>query len=159
MFLDEADEEWKEIAGYPGYLVSSLGRVYSLKSNKELKIRRSGTSNYQSVTVGNVSNGTQKRFTIHRLVCTTFHGPPPTDDAQAAHLDGNRDNNHAINLAWKTPSENAQDKQTHGTVAKTSVGSTMVEAALALKENGWTIKEISAALRVGTTALRKLLKK
>lgn len=50
----------------------------------------------------------------HRIICATFHGPPPFDGAQVRHLDGNPKNNQAANLAWGTASENAADTIKHG---------------------------------------------
>jgi hypothetical protein len=53
---------------------------------------------------------------IHRLVCRAFHGSQPTPSHQVRHLDGNKLNNRADNLAWGTPLENAADRsQRHGT--------------------------------------------
>lgn len=50
-----------------------------------------------------------------RLVCEAWHGAPPTSVHQAAHNDGNRDNNRPDNLRWATPKENENDKHEHGT--------------------------------------------
>lgn len=52
--------------------------------------------------------------TEHRIVCVTFHGPPPFKGAQVRHLDGNPANNCADNLAWGTAADNAADKKAHG---------------------------------------------
>lgn len=53
----------------------------------------------------------------HRIVLEIFHGPCPPGH-EARHLDGDRTNNAADNLAWGTPVENARDKERHGTVSK-----------------------------------------
>lgn len=54
---------------------------------------------------------------VSRFVCEDIYGPAPTDKHEAAHSCGN---GHLAcvaksHLSWKTPSENAQDKLTHGT--------------------------------------------
>jgi hypothetical protein len=49
------------------------------------------------------------------LVLQAHVGPPPTPSHQAAHLDGDPRHNCLENLAWATPSENAQHKMLHGT--------------------------------------------
>jgi hypothetical protein len=54
---------------------------------------------------------------VHQLVCEAFHGPRPTSEHQVRHLDGNRLNNHATNLAWGTREENDADRKLHGDLA------------------------------------------
>ncbi|MEL6915878.1 MAG: HNH endonuclease signature motif containing protein [Pseudomonadota bacterium] len=44
---------------------------------------------------------------IHRIVCTAFNGPPPTDQHIVDHIDTNRANNRPENLRWLTRLENA----------------------------------------------------
>jgi hypothetical protein len=51
---------------------------------------------------------------LNVLVCETYHGPRPAG-MQAAHKDGNRANNSASNLQWKTQLDNDADRDTHGT--------------------------------------------
>jgi HNH endonuclease len=55
---------------------------------------------------------------LHRLICETFHGPAPTPKHQAAHINGDRFDNRALNLEWKTHLENEADKKRHGTHAR-----------------------------------------
>jgi hypothetical protein len=52
---------------------------------------------------------------VNRIVATVFHGAPPTPKHQAAHCDGDKTNDCASNLAWKSRKENEQDKKLHGT--------------------------------------------
>lgn len=52
---------------------------------------------------------------VARLVCLAFHGPPPTPKHQAAHDNGDVDDNAPSNVLWKTPVENHADKLRHGT--------------------------------------------
>jgi len=53
-------------------------------------------------------------FSVHRLVCFLFHGPPKRNQ-EVRHLDGNRKNNHPTNLCWGTRKENMLDAVKHGT--------------------------------------------
>ena len=43
---------------------------------------------------------------VHRIVCTAFHGEPPTDSHVVDHIDTNRANNRPENLRWVTRLEN-----------------------------------------------------
>lgn len=44
---------------------------------------------------------------VHRIVCSAFHGEPPTDQHVVDHIDTNRANNRPENLRWLTRLENA----------------------------------------------------
>lgn len=48
---------------------------------------------------------------LHRLVCTAFHGPPPTPDAEVLHNSPDPHDNRPENLRWGTRSENAQQRE------------------------------------------------
>jgi len=65
---------------------------------------------------GNISiNGQRINFEVHAFVCEAFHGLRPAGDIEARHLNGDRLDNRAANLAWGTKSENMNDKVAHGT--------------------------------------------
>lgn len=102
-------EEWRLIPGVPGYQVSSYGSVYSNKTQREL--RTSGLR-YPQVTLHR--DGERITRTVHSLVAEAFIGPRPAG-REVRHLDGNERNPRLDNLAYGTPSENAQDRLRHGT--------------------------------------------
>jgi len=114
-------EEWRPVPGFPDYEVSSLGRVKrvveSCKGHAP-KILRPWLNNqgYAIITIS--ADGNSRRKQISRLVCETFHGPPPTGEHQAAHNDGDPSNNCAGNLRWATRAENMADCLIHGTRAQ-----------------------------------------
>jgi len=61
-----------------------------------------------------------KFYQVSRLVCEAIHGSPPSSIHQAAHSCGK---GHLgcispAHLFWKTPAENAADKELHGTVTR-----------------------------------------
>ena len=92
-------EIWKDIEGYEGlYQVSNLGRVKSLKYNKEriLKIAN-GTDGYK--IVGLTYNSKRKTFKVHRLVAQAFI-PNPNEYPQVNHKDEDKGNNKVDNLEW-----------------------------------------------------------
>lgn len=102
-----SNEIWKDIKDYEMlYQISNLGNVKSLHCNKEkimkLTIR---SKNYPYYFVGLLKNGKRKYFAVHRLVAQAFVNNPNNYN-QVDHLDGNKLNNNANNLAWVTPKEN-----------------------------------------------------
>lgn len=97
-------ETWKPIESNKNYLISSSGRVYSLKTNKMLSQKiRSNTSNYYYVSIR--INGKVKHFNVHRLVAEAFIENPLNKEC-VNHIDGNKHNNCVENLERATYSEN-----------------------------------------------------
>lgn len=106
-------KEWRWIADYPDYMVSSQGDVRHRRVNSPFLLGDTDPKGYRRVALG----GRHKR--IARLVCESFHGPCPTGH-ECAHLDGNKHNNSADNLAWVTRSENQRHSVAHGTHVRPS---------------------------------------
>lgn len=112
-------EEWRPVAGYPAYAVSSLGRIRRagatarFKPSNKMLNSKPGPSGYRAVALH--ADGKQLTTTVHAVVCEAFHGPRPSPDHQAAHYDGVRTNNRADNLRWATRAENMADQERHGT--------------------------------------------
>lgn len=65
---------------------------------------------------------------IHRIVCTAFNGPPPSDQHVVDHIDTNRANNRPENLRWLTRLENALLNETTARRIELAYGS--IEAFL-----------------------------
>ncbi len=126
--MNVSTEDAELIPGVPGYRVTFCGRVYSVDTNwRRLGIRemcKSPDSNgYPSVRL--VVNGQRKRFRVHCLVASVFLPQRPSLLHEIRHLDGNKDNSNATNLAWGTNADNAADREVHG---RTSKGSTHSDA-------------------------------
>lgn len=94
-------EIWKPIPFAVAYTASSFGRIIG-KRGRELH----PTENYGGYLVCDLH---KKQFRVNRIICITFHGDPPSTLHHAAHKDSNRLNNHADNLYWALPIENAAD--------------------------------------------------
>ncbi|MFJ3248352.1 HNH endonuclease [Streptomyces sp. NPDC086782] len=90
--------------GYPGYTVSSDGRVFGPRG--ELKPRESSTSGYSTVALGSRSHGTGRQVSLHRLILWAFEGPPPGPGYDCDHIDGDHTNNDVANLRWLGAREN-----------------------------------------------------
>lgn len=115
--MSERLEEMLRIAR-AAYRVTVDGRVFSTESNwrgygeREMQ-QQINSHGYPSVRV--LVNGRRKRITVHRLVAFSYLPPRPSPEHEVRHLDGNKSNNLASNLAWGTRSENARDRTRHGT--------------------------------------------
>lgn len=118
-------EEWRDIPNYDGYYqVSDSGRVRSVdrvithKSGLRrfyagtLLVPSSSGSGYLQVSPS--LDASPRNAMVHVLVATTFHGPCPSGK-EVAHHNGNKYDNSAGNLRYKTRTENALDKRRHGT--------------------------------------------
>jgi len=108
-------EIWKQIPGLNGkYEASSLGRVRSVAGGKfkGVVLKTYLRNGYLSVRIGKKPG----HCYVHRLVCATFQGPPPSESHIVLHYDGDKQNPLPANLRWGTKSENAYDAQRHGTM-------------------------------------------
>lgn len=94
-------EIWKDITDYEGlYKVSNLGRVKSLKNDKE-KILKPVISSNGYLFVNLCKQGKQKPTNIHRIVAKAFI-PNPNNLPIINHKDEDKTNNCVNNLEWCT---------------------------------------------------------
>lgn len=102
--MENTQEIWKRVEGYPDYEVSSTGRVRSWKGrNPPRYLRLQNKKGYRRVVLSD-ANGI-KNESVHRLVATAFL-PKPPGKTVINHKDHIRDNNNVSNLEWVTPKEN-----------------------------------------------------
>ena len=110
-------EEWKDIEGFPGYQISSEGRVRSY--NKVTYNNKSGIVHWKNRIIkqkiarcdgrARVCLWKDKKdytFLVHRLQAIAFLGYPPGEDYTVNHKDGNPLNNVVENLEWITRADN-----------------------------------------------------
>ena len=94
----DCTEIWKATDGFEGYEVSTHGRVFSLKTNKMMKLHKNRKGYLQ---VGLMREGKQVPQRVHRLVARAFI-PNPNNYPQVNHKDENKANNFVNNLEWCT---------------------------------------------------------
>lgn len=108
-------EEWRDVVGYEGlYQVSNLGHVKGVartirRGNHTVTVpervlnQNDNTNGYLRVNLSK-DNRVKQSF-VHRLVAEAFVDNP-NEFRYIDHLDSDRHNNNAENLAWCTQSEN-----------------------------------------------------
>lgn len=110
----------REIRDFPGYSVHNDGTIVSSLNWRGIPVRAlvpiSDTDGYLKVRL--VVKGKRRNIKVHRLVALAFLGAPPSPFHEVRHIDGNRLNNHAENLAWGTSKENADDRERHGRTSR-----------------------------------------
>ena len=102
------EEIWKNVNGYPNYMVSNNGSVKCLNfrgnTNKEIILKpikqRTG---YYHITL--CKEGITKQKLIHRLVYEAFVGEIP-DGIQVNHINEDKTDNRLENLNLMKPKEN-----------------------------------------------------
>ena len=125
---------------YDGYYVDAEGGVWSAHNWRGYGLRqlapKPNSHGYLAVKVK--IEGGMKKMLVHKEVCVAFHGPKPSETHQVRHLNGVRHVNVASNLAWGTASENAIDRQRHGTcrAASNSRASAAIRAAIKRQTDG-----------------------
>lgn len=105
------NELWRDIDGFPGYQISSTGRVRSFRDfhgnitdkYRILKLELNKDDYYQICLYTLDHKKVHKR--IHRLVADAFLGPRP--DLVVNHIDGNKHNNNLSNIEWTTAENNS----------------------------------------------------
>jgi hypothetical protein len=104
-----------------GYTVDMYGNVYSQRNWRGYGLRlldqTPNSDGYASVRLS-YPDGSRKRHTVHSMVAAAYLPPCPSCDHEIRHLDGDKTNNAATNLAWGTKKENADDRERHGRTSR-----------------------------------------
>lgn len=137
--------EWRPVQGYPDYEVREDGVVRRVTANQLGRFKGHIMTPNVDPRHGHMwvalrrSGGRTKSCQIGNILARAFLGPPPTPKHQAAHNDGNPQNNHWRNIRWATPMENQHDRRLHGT---TNAGEKQGSSILTEKN----VREIKQAL-------------
>lgn len=91
---------------YPIYKVSEDGRVFNIKTGRELKQSLNPLTRYYEIRVYDRNSKPYKK-NVHRIVAEAYLSRVEGKN-QVNHKDSNRKNNHYTNLEWCTASENMQ---------------------------------------------------
>lgn len=110
------DDEWSQIPGYPGYEVSTSGRVYGPGRGRRWS---AGLLHPYHTKHGHLyvdmtdEYGVQRRHYVHRLVAEAFI-PNPHNLPIVRHLNDYPDDNRVENLEWGTTKDNWNDMRRNG---------------------------------------------
>lgn len=136
---------WKDVPGYPGYLVSSDGKIASMRSGERRMLSQRMHKGYWHVQVKR--DGHQKKRPVHQLVLLAFVGPKTEQKPEGRHLNGDALDNRCSNLAWGSRMDNHRDALEHGTATCLKRGEKHPVAKLSDQQ----VIEIRAAHQSGTT--------
>lgn len=91
-------EDFKQVEGFPDYLISEYGVVWDTRQNKELKWIKN--NDFNCVNMYNIG-GKKELVKIHQLVAKTYLVKPENATKIVVHKDLDRGNNHYSNLEWQ----------------------------------------------------------
>lgn len=121
-------EEWKEVSGFPNFLISNYGRVWNVRKEKpvpmqqsqwrtvEAKPRRTKRTYLRVQLYGRNTEGKAitKAAVVHRLVALAFiHNDDPEHKTIVDHINNDPFDNRASNLRWVTNGQNLKNAQTN----------------------------------------------
>lgn len=96
-----AGEEAREIQGFPGYLITNMGRCISRKKLRIQTLKPAINKNYLYYVL--MLNGKPFYKTAHSLVAAAFcEKPDTTEPLEVHHINGNPEDNRSSNLQWLT---------------------------------------------------------
>jgi len=152
------------IERFPAYEFHADGFVISKvkKNAKVLKPQKMG--GYFGLSILR-NDGLLERGYLHRFICEAHHGACP-EEMECRHMDSDKLNNAASNLKWGTRSENAADKERHGTapIGESNPMSKLTEISVVMmrkirSETGNSYAKIGKQFGVSTmTAFRAVTK-
>jgi hypothetical protein len=174
----QAEVEYRDIPGFPGYRVGNDGSVWSCW----IKVRKPGRRGGWRYVLGpgwhrrafgrhprtghlqvSLSRpGRNRTYKVHHLVLIAFVGPRPSG-AIGLHGDDNPTNNMPENLRWGTPQDNSDDMARNGrqllgvAIPGAKLCEPVIRSMRLLREGGATLQAIADRFGVSrATACRVL---
>lgn len=90
---------YKQLAGFPRYLINSEGKLYNLETKKFISpSKHTGDGGYEYHVYSPPNS--RKTYLVHRLVASYFLKRTDTKHNSVRHIDGDKANNDVSNLEW-----------------------------------------------------------
>lgn len=154
---DITNEEWKEIVGYSGYFVSSLGRIKKYSKRYDSYFLLAPTTQQDNGRL--YVSVKDKYLQVSRLVGFAFVQGYSEINNTIDHIDGDKTNNCCTNLQWVSQSEN--NKRAYKNGKKKSVAySKHGKFKKIMLDNEYEFKTLTALakfLNVSTTQLNRYI--
>lgn len=150
-------ERIESVAGWPGYWITSKGRVLSDHKGERRELKpMPGEQGHARVMLYR-GEGETSRPLIHHLVLSAFDGPR-RDDAQGCHITGDATNNALWNLRWGSQSENWIDRKRHGNRRSYSkLCKEQVASLRQLASEGMNAAELGRRFGISDTQARNII--
>ena len=151
-----APERTVDLKQWPGYAVTSKGRVLSTKRGTEHEMAvMCGEHGHGRVML--YRDGETDRPLVHRLVLEAFDREPKPGE-QGRHISGDATNNALWNLCWGTQSENWDDSRRHGTRRRYSkLSAEQVDEVRRLGEAGVSGADLGRNFGISDTQARNIV--
>ncbi len=104
--MEKPPEKWAPYPGFPGYSISSYGRVMSYRRLQPREVRPQPDKDGYAIMFLSQDSGGKRVAKLHRSVATAFLGAPPEGKTVVNHRDGQKANNAVENLEWASIAEN-----------------------------------------------------
>lgn len=152
-----APERTVDIAEWPGYAVTSKGRVVSNRRGTDRELRTQHSEQGHGRVQLYHSDGRDERVLVHRLVLSAFDRMP-NDGEQGCHITGDAANNALWNLRWGSQSDNWDDRKLHGNRRSYSkLTDEQVSAIRGLGSDGISGAEIGRRFDISDTQARNII--
>lgn len=143
--------------GFSRYAVDVFGNVYSLYSDRFLKLFEN-PDGYLVVGLHSDSTKKVKKFSVHRLVGLCFCDNPD-NKPQINHKDGDKRNNFFKNLEWCTAQENTIHAYKNGLyINKKGLSIEEIHKVCKMLEQGMKSREITDILGLTSTKYVQMIK-
>lgn len=159
-FADEPNEIWKDILGYPGYMISSHGRIkhYSARYRTYHLIQAHPNKDTSRLYVMLECSNKSKNIQVSNLVGHAFVPGYDAKRNMINHKDGNVQNNHSENLEWLSQSDN--NKHSYRELHRVAINKKKYRFSKLIYKDKYEFKTIAALSRfinVSPTQIRRYL--
>lgn len=153
------------IPGFKNYLATTDGHIIRLRTGRWMRpaVSSNGYLNLPLIH----DNGARCQVTVHRMIARTFlpassdisWGKGRTPNILVRHLNDDKLDNRAVNLAWGTQADNARDAIRNGTIYSTPILDTSMQSACRRRHSeGERAISLAAEFGVSITTIHRYIR-